>query len=697
MTSGYDVYVYMLGTSGRGGGYRILDGNTLEVLKDYLLGDIAPDTTEYVRDPGLNHTDIGNYLVFRGLTASAIEIQSTAGGGLGAGSGLRAPINAIQLVATPRDTTAPTVPANLTSGLVGARLVRLSWDASTDAGLVHYEVLRDGVVVGATAATTFDARGLTPQTAYSFTVRAVDDSGNRSAASAALPVTTGAEVEAIASAKQELVLNVPVTGTAGTIANLDFDPRWPDEPTEVQYRVGPEGVNGYADNYGSRLTGWITPAESGNYVFYLSSDDQSELYLSTGATAANKKLIAVEPAWNNARQWVGLANRTAAVPENRSDTYTNNTWGNPITLQAGTKYYFEILHAEGGGGDNVGFTWAKEGVAVADGDAPILSEAMTAMVDPVDASVTITQQPSGTTLATEGTPATFTVAAAFTSPYVTAPGYQWFKNDAPIVNARATTYTTPDVTQADNGAVYKCLVVVPGAHAYSDASTLSVTDDTTPPRLSKVTAAGVSALTVTFNEPVDTATATVAANYAVSGGVTVSGVTQLDPSRVRLSTSVLTSEAQYTLTAGGVQDRFGNAMPAGSQISFVARILGYRDIILADGPIAYYRFEETSGTVAVNEGTSGRHRQRRLHGRGCRAAGQDGRRSATAAVLRVRPGEPGGDFWWAQPRNPGLGGCPESVPAGVAGLYPRVLGATRGEPAGDTERMDDPRRNRRPE
>jgi hypothetical protein len=46
-------------------------------------------------------------------------------------------------------------------------------------------------------------------------------------------------------------------------------------------------------------------------------------------------------------------------------------------------------------------------------------------------------------------------------------------------------------------------------------------------------------------------------------------------------------------------------MPAGSQISFVARILGYRDIILADGPIAYYRFEETSGTVAVNEGTTG--------------------------------------------------------------------------------------------
>ena len=605
LTSGYDVYVYMLGTGGRGGGYRIIDGLTGETIKDYLIGDVAPDTTEYVRDQGLNHTDAGNYLVFRGLTASIIEIQSTAGGGLGAGNGLRAPINAVQFVAAPRDTAAPTVPANLTSDLTGARLARMSWNASTDAGLVHYEVLRDGAVLGTTAATSFESGGLTPETAYSFTVRAVDDSGNRSAASAALAVTTGAEVEAIASAKDEIYLNVPATGTAGTIENLAFDPRFPDSPSLVLYRVGTEGPEGYADNYASRLTGWITPAESGNYVFYLSSDDQSELYLSTDATPANKKKIAVEPQWNNARQWVVTDRRTAATPENRSDTYTTNAWGNTITLQAGTKYYFEVIHAEGGGGDNAGFLWAREGVAVANGQGPILSEELTAMVDPVDASVTIDPLPGNVTLGTEGKTATFTVVASFTSPYVTAPGYQWFLNDVPILGARAASYTTPDLTQADDGSVYKCLVVVPGAHAYSDDFNLSVGADTTPPRVTNVTAAGVSALTVTFDEPVDSATATTAGNYAVSGGVTVSGVVQLDPNRVRLNTSVLTSEAQYTLTLGGVEDRFENAIPAGTQFNFVARILGYRDIILADGPIAYYRFEETSGTVAVNDGTSG--------------------------------------------------------------------------------------------
>ncbi len=603
LTSGYDVYVYMLATANRGGGYRILDGSG-NVLKDFLLGTIAPDTTEYVRDPGLDHVDAGNYLVFRGLTASTIEIQSTCSGGLGFGGTFRAPINAIQLVAAPRDTAAPTVPAGLTSDLTGARLARMSWTGSTDAGLVHYELLRDGQVVGSTAATNIEDRNLHPESPYSYTVRAVDDSGNRSAESSPLAVTTGAEVEAIAVTKDEIYLDVPATATAGTIANLAFDPLFPDSPDQVLYRLGTEGPGAYGDNYASRLSGWITPSESGNYVFYLSSDDQSELYLSTDATPANKKLIAVEPQWNNARQWVLTDRRTAATPENRSDTYTTNAWGNTITLQAGTKYYFEIIHAEGGSGDNVGFTWAKEGVAVANGDAPVLSEQLTALVDPVDASVNITQQPVAKS-AIEGTPVTFNLTADFTSPYVAAPGYQWFRNGAPIVGARAASYTSPDVTAADNGALYKCLVVVPSAYVYSDEVALTVTDDTTPPRVSKVVAAGVSALTVTFNEPIDAVSALIAGNYAVSDGVTVSGVTQLDASRVRVSTSVLTSEAQYSLTVTGVQDRFGNPS-VGAPYSFVARILGYRDIIVADAPIAYYRFEETSGTVALNDGTSGR-------------------------------------------------------------------------------------------
>src|SRR5262249_44263871 len=43
---------------------------------------------------------IGNYLVFSGLTAANITIEATTAGGLGSGNPPRAPINAIQLIAS---------------------------------------------------------------------------------------------------------------------------------------------------------------------------------------------------------------------------------------------------------------------------------------------------------------------------------------------------------------------------------------------------------------------------------------------------------------------------------------------------------------------------------------------------------------------------------------------------------------------
>src|SRR5215468_8289113 len=47
-----------------------------------------------------------------------------------------------------------------------------------------------------------------------------------------------------------------------------------------------------ADNYGSRISGFITPTESAEYVFFVAADDATSLYLSTDATPANLKLIA---------------------------------------------------------------------------------------------------------------------------------------------------------------------------------------------------------------------------------------------------------------------------------------------------------------------------------------------------------------------------------------------------------------------
>lgn len=141
---------------------------------------------------------------------------------------------------------------------------------------------------------------------------------------------------------------------------LTSDPRFPNNPTRTQLLDKYEAPQDIADNYGARISGYITPQTDGNYVFFFASDDHGELYLSTDATPANKHLIAMEPGWNPARAWVSLANgRDGTNPENRSDKFAGTQWpgGNTITLKAGTRYYTEILFKEAGGGDNAAATW----------------------------------------------------------------------------------------------------------------------------------------------------------------------------------------------------------------------------------------------------------------------------------------------------------------------------------------------------
>ncbi|MES2693282.1 MAG: PKD domain-containing protein, partial [Verrucomicrobiota bacterium] len=82
-------------------------------------------------------------------------------------------------LASAQDTTPPSVPAGLTASDHTATTVKLSWTAATDnVAVTGYEVFRDGVSVGTTTATNITITGLTPLTAYPFTVRARDAASN---------------------------------------------------------------------------------------------------------------------------------------------------------------------------------------------------------------------------------------------------------------------------------------------------------------------------------------------------------------------------------------------------------------------------------------------------------------------------------------------------------------------------------------
>lgn len=89
------------------------------------------------------------------------------------------------------DAVAPSVPAFLTLASKTYTNVAFTWTASTDnVAVTGYEVLIDNVTVGTTTSNSYMAMNLTPGTLYNFTVKAFDASGNKSAASVALPVTT---------------------------------------------------------------------------------------------------------------------------------------------------------------------------------------------------------------------------------------------------------------------------------------------------------------------------------------------------------------------------------------------------------------------------------------------------------------------------------------------------------------------------
>src|SRR5690606_37703121 len=146
----------------------------------------------------------------------------------------------------------------------------------------------------------------------------------------------------------------------------------------------------------------------------------------------------------------------------------------------------------------------------------------------------------------------------------------------------------------------------------TDVATLSVTPDTTAPR--PVTVGTVNAarnvVTLNFSEVLDTESATNAANYVFSpGNVTASSVAlAANGMNLTITTSApLTPNVDNTLTITGTEDLAGNPVAANTTIKFTFNLVTYEANILFDEPVAYYRFEETSGSVSTNSGTSGIH------------------------------------------------------------------------------------------
>ena len=138
------------------------------------------------------------------------------------------------------------------------------------------------------------------------------------------------------------------TGIAGgSVVNLTVQPDYPDYPDGGDHLTCFEAPTNWSDTYGARIVGYIHPPASGNYTFWIATDEFGELWLSTDDTSAHKVKIANVPGSATPRQW---------------DKYTAQK-SNPIPLTAGQKYYVESLMKENTGNDNMAVTWSGPGVS----------------------------------------------------------------------------------------------------------------------------------------------------------------------------------------------------------------------------------------------------------------------------------------------------------------------------------------------
>ena len=130
---------------------------------------------------------------------------------------------------------------------------------------------------------------------------------------------------------------------------------YPYRPSGQEIRSSFEAPSNWGFYYLTRMRGWLHPPATGQYVFWVASDNSSELWLSADADPSKARRIALIPryGWVAPHEWSRYASQ-------RSE---------PIPLKAGETYYIEALHEQTTGGDHLSVAWQgpAQGQTIIDG------------------------------------------------------------------------------------------------------------------------------------------------------------------------------------------------------------------------------------------------------------------------------------------------------------------------------------------
>jgi RHS repeat-associated protein len=236
---------------------------------------------------------------------------------------------------------APAAPSNLTAVGVSGSQINLTWlDNSDNEENFVIEQSLDGtnyiqIASKSPGVTTTSVTGLLPAALYRFRVKAVNSAGSSvwsAIASATTQQTTGGAIS------RQMWLNVPV-GSGVSAIPVNTTPA--SEGSLPQFQEPSNAGNAF----GTRVRGYLTAPATGDYTFYISGDNDCELWLSAGENPADKVKIAFFNGLTDPQQW---------------DKFTTQR-SSPVPLTAGVRYYIEALHVDGDGNDHMAAGWLTPG------------------------------------------------------------------------------------------------------------------------------------------------------------------------------------------------------------------------------------------------------------------------------------------------------------------------------------------------
>lgn len=131
------------------------------------------------------------------------------------------------------------------------------------------------------------------------------------------------------------------------VADLIESPKYPGNPDEVLELTSLEVSESRGDNYGAQAMGYIVPPVSGEYTFFVSGDDETQLWLSTDSGQDNLSLIASVTGWTARQQYSKYSSQTSPVQ----------------SLSGDKRYYFEVRLKEASGGDHFSVAWQGPGIS----------------------------------------------------------------------------------------------------------------------------------------------------------------------------------------------------------------------------------------------------------------------------------------------------------------------------------------------